>query len=202
MKYRIRQAHDFYRKFIYNEELQALLREHHLHVAGSVPSVLWELFGAILTGDDGKPGYGSDLEHHEVKSAQGRGSFEYQYHLHGGRQKLIEDSAVDHLFISYSPDYRDLGVRVMKGAELKERFDGWMPGLIANYEGESPKQRYRRSVPFGVVSKTGELILQVRGGELVAVERSAAKEASSGNASRSTPRPARTQRPRSRKALG
>lgn len=202
MKYKIRQAYDFYRRFIYNEELQVLLREHHIHVAGSVPSGHWELFGAILTGDDGKVGYGSDLEHHEVKSAQGRGGFEYQYHLHGGKRKLLDDMVVDHLFISYSPDYRDIDVRVMKGVALKKRFDGWMPGLIANYDGPNPKQRYRRSVSFGVVAKNGDLILQVRQGELVAVKRSAAKGVNSGNGSQSTPPPARTPHPRNRRALG
>lgn len=169
MKYYLTQAYDFYKKFIYNEELQALLREHHRHVAGSVPAIYWELFGAILTGDKGKDGYGSDLEHHEIKSSVQGASFEYQYHLHGGKQKLIEDANVDHVFISYSPDYKDIDVRLVKGSVLKEKFDSWMSGLIANYEGEARKQRYRKNIPYGTVTKTGKLIMQVRQGELVAL---------------------------------
>lgn len=165
-KYEINAAYDFYRKFIYNEELQSLLREHNRHVAGSVPPIYWELFGAILTGDKGKVGYGSDLEHHEVKSSIDGASFEYQYHLHGGKQKLLEDSQVDHVFISYSPDYKDIDVRLVKGEKLKEKFDGWMPGLVSNYNGKNRKQRYRKSISFGIVKAKGDIILQVRDGAL------------------------------------
>ncbi len=148
-----------------------MLRKHHKHVAGSVPSIYWELFGAILTGDKGKEGYGSDLEHHEVKSSVQGASFEYQYHLNAGKQKLLEDINVDHVFVSYSPDYKDIDVRLVKGSALKERFDSWMPGLIANYEGETRRQRYRKNIPYGVVARSGELMMQVRQGELVAVGR-------------------------------
>jgi hypothetical protein len=171
VKYHVQQAHDFYRKFIYNEELQTLLQKHHKHVAGSVPSIYWELFGAILTGDKGKEGYGSDLEHHEIKSSVQGASFEYQYHLHGGRQKLLDDTKVDHVFVSYSPDYKDIDVRLVKGSVLKERFDSWMPGLVTNYEGEARRQRYRKNIPYGLVVRSGELMMQVRQGELVAVGR-------------------------------
>jgi hypothetical protein len=143
------------------------LREHHKHIAGSVPSIYWELFGAILTGDKGKEGYGSDLEHHEVKSSVDRASFEYQYHLHGGKQKLVDDEKVDHVFISYSPDYKDIDVRVVKGSALKDRFKSWMPGLVANYEGDARRQRYRKSISYGTVVKNGAVVMQVRQGELV-----------------------------------
>ena len=170
MAFYVSKAYDFYKKFIYNEELQGLLRKHQRHVAGSVPPIYWELFGAILTGDKGKDGYGSDLEHHEVKSSVGSNSFEYQYHLHGGKQKLIEDANVDHVFISYSPDYKDIDVRLVKGAALKEKFESWMPGLVKNYNGKNRRQRYRKSISFGTVSKLGKVILRVRDGESVATE--------------------------------
>lgn len=164
--YHIKDAYDFYRKFIHNEELQTLLKKHKRHVAGSVPSIYWELFGAILTGDKGKDGYGSDLEHYEIKSSVEGASFEYQYHLHGGKQKLIEDTQVDHIFFSYSPDYKDVDVRLVKGDELRPKFDSWMPGLVKNYNGKNRKQRYRKSISFGMVKAKGKLILQVRGGVL------------------------------------
>ena len=167
MAYQLSKAFNFYKKFIYNEELQTLLHKHKRHIAGSVPSVYWELFGAILTGDKGKDGYGSDLEHHEVKSAGNDGSFEYQYHFHTGQKKLVEDANVDHVFVSYSSDYKDIDVRLVKGVDLKIKFESWMPGLKKNYKGKTRKQRYRKSISLGTVKRLGKTIVKVRQGELV-----------------------------------
>lgn len=166
-KYHIVEAFDFYRHHILNLELQALLTAHNLTVAGVVPSRLWELFGSILTGDRAKGGYGSDLEHYEIKSSIDGGSFEYQYHLNGGKQKLLDDMVVDHLFISYSADYSTIEVRFIEGVKLKPIFKSWMPGLVKNYSGKNRKQRYRKSVAYGVVKKEGRLILRIEGGKLV-----------------------------------
>ncbi|MEK7133790.1 MAG: hypothetical protein AAB804_01830 [Patescibacteria group bacterium] len=165
-KYNSKDAYNFYKKFIYNEEKQSLFKQHNLPIAGSIPSIDWELFGAILTGDDHKTRYGSDLEHHEIKSSVGVSSFEYQYHLHGGIQKLADDMKVDHIFISYSPDYKNIEVRMIEGAALKEKFESWLPGLKANYEGANRKQRYRRSIAYGIVKRIGKTIMKVEGGEL------------------------------------
>lgn len=170
VKYRIKEAAAFYKKFIYNEEHQALFKKHNLHIAGSVPSIDWELFGAILTDDKGKAGYGSDLEHYEIKSSVDGASFEYQYHLHGGMTKLKEDMEVTHIFVSYSPDYKNLEVRVVEGAQLKDVFSSWLPGLRANYEGENRKQRYRKSISYGRVCREGKMILKVQNGALVKVK--------------------------------
>jgi hypothetical protein len=167
MKYAILQAFNFYKKFIYNEEKLALLRLHNLPIAGSVPPVEWELFGAIMTRDVHKNRYGSDLEGHEIKSSIATGSFEYQYHLRGGRQKLNDDMVVDHVFISYSPDYKDIEVRLMKGAQLKEKFKSWLPALKKNYKGPNRRQRFRRSIARGLVKKNGRLIMKIEKGELV-----------------------------------
>lgn len=167
IRYNLKEAHEFYSKFIYNEELQAILAKHNFHAAGSVPSKLWEVFAAILTGDDGKGGYGADLKHHEVKSAKNGGSFEYQYHLKAGKVKLEEDMTVNHIFISYSPDYKNVDVRMVEGSKLKEKFEEWRPGLIKNYDGPDPKQRYRKSVANGFVKKNGVLILKTQDGNLV-----------------------------------
>lgn len=167
IKYHLREAYDFYRKYIYNEEHQALLKGHGFHVAGSVASVNWEVFASILTGDQGKEGYGSDLLKHEVKSSIDGSSFEYQYHLNAGKVKLHEDMEVNHIFISYSPDYKNIEVRLLEGHKLKETFEKWMPGLIENYEGPTPKQRYRKSVSYGFVKNNGVLILKTQDGNLV-----------------------------------
>lgn len=143
------------------------MREHKFSITGSIPSIDWELFGSILTGDSGKAGYGSDLGSYEVKSAKDRSSFEYQYYLHGGLTKLKEDMFVDHIFISYSPDYADVTVRLVQGAVLAPLFQRWEPALIINYSGDSPKQRFRRSIPYGEVSKLGIIIMRIQASELV-----------------------------------
>ncbi len=167
IKYNLKEAYDFYRKFIYNQEHQVVLENHGFHVAGSVASVNWEVFASILTGDKGKEGYGSDLTHHEVKSSVDGGSFEYQYHLNAGKVKLHEDMEVNHIFISYSKDYKNIEVRLLEGGKLKDTFEKWMPGLIENYEGSTPKQRYRKSVSYGFVKTNGVLILKTESGNLV-----------------------------------
>lgn len=167
IKYHLKEAFDFYRKFIYNEEHQTTLNEHGFSVAGSVASVNWEVFASILTGDKGKSGYGSDLTHHEVKSSVDGNSFEYQYHLNAGKVKLHDDMEVNHIFVSYSADYKNIEVRLLEGSKLKATFESWMPGLIENYEGKSPKQRYRKSVSYGFVKSNGVLILKTENGNLV-----------------------------------
>lgn len=167
IKYHLNDAYEFYRKFIYNEEHQRVITERGFHVAGSVASVNWEVFASLLTGDKGKEGYGADLTNHEVKSSVDGNSFEYQYHLNAGKVKLHDDIEVNHIFISYSADYKDIEVRLLEGAKLKATFESWMPGLVENYEGETPKQRYRKSISYGFVKNNGVLILKTQDGNLV-----------------------------------
>ena len=140
---------------------------HQLPVAGSVPSIDWELFGSILTGSKGTPGYGADLENYEVKSATEGNSFEYQYHLHGGISKLDEDMKVDHIFISYSKDYKHVTVRLVKGEDLATEFESWRAGLLENYSGAAPRQRYRKSIAFGLIKELGQIVVQIENGVLV-----------------------------------
>lgn len=70
-------AYNYYDKHINRQERFKLLEEYNLSIAGSIPNIDWELFGAILTGDKGRRGYGADLSLHEIKSAVLRNSFEY-----------------------------------------------------------------------------------------------------------------------------
>jgi hypothetical protein len=163
----LKEAYDFYNKYIYNAEHQNLLIEHGFSTAGSIAPVNWEVFASILTGDDGKEGYGSDLNNFEVKSAVSKGSFEYQYHLNGGKTKLKDDMVVNHVFISYSRDYGDIEVRLVEGGVLKSIFESWAPGLIANYDGPNRKQRYRKSIPFGFVAANGVIVLKTSNGKFV-----------------------------------
>ena len=165
--YNLKAAHEFYRKFIYNTEHQAALTKLGFHVAGSIAPKNWEAYGALLTGDKVKVGYGADLQHHEVKSAKVGSSFEYQYHFNGGRAKLLDDMVVNHIFVSYSEDYKDIDVRLITGETLKPKFEAWLPGLIKNYEGPNRKLRYRKQIAYGFVKKNGLLILSTKDGNLV-----------------------------------
>ncbi|WP_309716871.1 hypothetical protein [Armatimonas sp.] len=119
----------------------------------------WEVFGAILTGDQKRVGYGSDLTQLEVKSAVAGNSFEYQYHKEHGEEKLNEDPQIDHLFISYSKDYTSLVVRYVEAARLAPVFESWRQGYQERYA--SGGQRFRKSISFGFVVEHSEVILRV-----------------------------------------
>lgn len=162
-------AYELYVRHIYDEEKIGLLTEHNLKIAGSVPSVLWELFGALLTERSGSGLTGADLVGWEVKSAKIGGSFEYQYHLNTGEIKLKEDCEVNHLFCTYSETYKDVVVRVMRGVDLAEKyFKVWEPDYLRNYDVSVPnrqrRQRFRKNIPFGYVEANGELVLKIDNG--------------------------------------
>ncbi|MGY0617128.1 hypothetical protein [Vibrio parahaemolyticus] len=170
--YGIDAAYAFYRKHIHKVELINLLEEHNLKVPGLVPSVLWELFAAILTGQKGTGNTGADLQGWEVKSATMDSSFEYQYHLNTGLEKLEEDCTVNHLFCSYSKDYSRVSVMVMKGEDLAEsHFHQWKDGYDKNYDrnvdSSNRRQRYRKSISYGHVRNNGEPILTIEDGQLI-----------------------------------
>lgn len=163
----LEEAFAYYDKHINRTERFDLLEAYHLPVPGSVPPIDWELFGAIMTGSKGTPGYGADLENYEVKSAIEGNSFEYQYHLHGGLTKLEEDIVVQHIFISYSRDYLNVTVRIVPGQVLAAIFEAWRPKLLENYTGENPRQRFRRSISFGTVKKEGVVVMEIKHGQRV-----------------------------------
>jgi len=165
-------AYKFYARHIHDKEKMELLKKHNLKIAGSVPSILWELFGAILTERTGAGATGADLQGWEVKSAKKGGAYEYQYHLNTGTSKLREDCLVSHLFCTYSKTYKDVVVRAMTGQNLAEKyFKAWMPEYSKNYDISVPpehrRQRYRKSIPLGHVEKNGILILKIQEGTLI-----------------------------------
>lgn len=174
-KLHYRAAFDFYEAHINRVEFFRLLQQHNLKTSGSVPPIAWELFGSILTGRKGKSGYGADLEGVEIKSAIEGSSFEYQYHLNTGLDKLEEDKLVDHFFCSYSSDYRSFRVYFAKGKALAAYFSKWIPEYIKNYKktgdattaSSDRRQRFRRSIPFGWISKNGVLVMEVAEGKLI-----------------------------------
>jgi len=169
-------AFNFYQKHINRSEFFELLRKHNLKTSGSVPSIAWELFGSILTGKKGTSGYGADLEGVEIKSAAEGGSFEYQYHLKTGLDKLREDQIVDHFFCSYAPDYQSFQVYHVSGKILTPIFCKWIPEYLQNYniaegagflKASARRQRFRRSVAKGFVVRNGNLVMEVNAGKLI-----------------------------------
>ena len=167
----IDEAFQFYQKHILDIEKINLLKAYNLKVTGSVPSVLWELFGAILTGRSRIGNTGADLSGWEIKSAKLGASYEYQYHLNTGARKLHEDTQVNHLFCAYSETYTDVIVKAMKGMDLVRYFDQWKPDYQQNYDMSVPsvqrRQRFRRCIPAGFIKTQGILVLEIRSGTLV-----------------------------------
>jgi hypothetical protein len=171
-----RAAFEFYQTHINRTEFFELLKERNLKTSGSVPSIAWELFGSILTGKMGSSGYGADLDGVEIKSAIAGSSFEYQYHLNTGLEKLKEDQDVVHFFFSYASDYQSFQVFTVAGKALVPFFSKWIPEYLKNYNklggGSSTdsgqrRQRFRRSIPFGWVVQNARLVMQVKDGKLV-----------------------------------
>lgn len=139
-----------------------LYRDRGIHARVAM-SEDWEVFASILVRDTGtSTAAGLDLEGFEVKSAKDTGSFEYQYHRNSWKEKLDADRTAGHIFISHRNELRHVDVRYCEGDRLSEFFDIW--------EGENPytrpnEQRFRRSVPYGWVKETAELILRIEDGE-------------------------------------
>ena len=164
----IQEAYAFYKKFIldYANDKTDIYERYGFNLQGSVGSKDWEVFAAILLGDKAKPGDGADLMNHEVKSALLGNSFEYQYHKNRGLEKLEEDKAVDHVFVARSSTYADVSVWFLERNHLIPIFDNWLPELSQNYLGGT-RQHFRRSISYTFVTTHGELLLEIRDGQLV-----------------------------------
>lgn len=161
-------AYNFYERFIlnYTRDKSEVYTRYGFTIQNSIGSKDWEVFAAILLRDRAKRGDGSDLVNHEVKSASGKGSFEYQYHRNRGLAKLQGDRRVDHVFISRSPDYKDVEVWWVNRNQMQSIFDTWQPELEANYA-STARQRFRRSVTYGFVKTHGICIFHIAQGQLV-----------------------------------
>ncbi|MGH9933040.1 MAG: hypothetical protein ACREA9_27980 [Pyrinomonadaceae bacterium] len=155
----------FFHAYMYGP-LQGKLR---LYGARAIPtgsvamSSDWEVFASILVNDMGrKLGPGIDLTNYEVKSAKRGGSYEYQYHKNGGREKLAKDMEVGHLFFDHSDNLREVDLRYAHGSAMKPFFEKW----LLEYPDPYP-QRYRKNIPHGWVKTNGELLMTIKDGEVV-----------------------------------
>ncbi len=163
----VQEAYAFYKIYIldYSRDKAEIYERYGFSLQGSIGSKDWEVFAAILLNDRARQGDGADLMNYEVKSAVIGGSFEYQYHRNHGLEKLTNDSAIDHVFITRDESYGNIEVWLIERSQMKSIFDKWLPELLENYE-TAARQRFRRSVTFGFVKTHGTRLLAIKNGEL------------------------------------
>jgi hypothetical protein len=163
----IQEAYSFYKKYIleYSQNKSEIYEQYGFSLQGSIGSKDWEVFAAILLNDRARRGDGADLVNYEVKSAVTGGSFEYQYHRNRGLNKLTDDRAVDHIFVTRSENYTNVEVWLIERTQMISTFDRWLPELLQNYE-TAQRQRFRRSVTYGFVKSQGIRLLEISDGAL------------------------------------
>lgn len=156
----------FFHAYMYGP-LQGKLRLYkarNVRSTGAAMSSDWEVFASMLVRDLGKKlAAGVDLSNHEVKSAFEGGSYEYQYHKVNGKEKLVNDMKVGHLFFDHSDNLRKVNLRYAHGSELKQEFfQKWLD----EYPDPYIRLRHRKSIPFGWVKKNGSLLMTITDGEV------------------------------------
>lgn len=154
----------FFHAYMYGP-LQGKLRLYaarSVHSPGAAASSDWEVFASILVDDAGKKlAAGVDLSGHEVKSAANGGSYEYQYHKNTGKNKLVDDMKVGHLFFDHRNNLRNVDLRYVHGSQMKHFFEKWLEEFPDPYP-----QRYRRGIPFKWVKENGKLLMTLTDGEV------------------------------------
>jgi hypothetical protein len=154
----------FFHAYMYGP-LQGKLRLYaarDVRPGGVAMSSDWEVFASILVRDLGtKLGAGIDLSGYEVKSAEGTGNYEYQYHKLTGRAKLKKDVSVGHLFFEHSNNLRNVNLRYAHGSQMKHFFSQWLREFPEPYQ-----QRYRKTIPFKWARDNGVLLMTLTNGEV------------------------------------
>lgn len=145
-----------------------------------VHPINWEILAAELL-DDHKASstYGADLRKAEVKSRLLLGGFEYQFHRVTGLEKNYHDAHIAHVLISYSNDYRDFDVRFLRPDQVHNEVLAWRERVNAAYgprTSDQPKRRgnvvrCRPGFSFGFVNRNALLLMSVRDGQLVHVDK-------------------------------
>ena len=126
----------------------------------------WEVFGAILVGDTKKHGTGIDLTKHEIKSALEECEFSYQYHRNTGLDKLKQDMAADHIFITYKEGYESITVRRLSSEMVAPLIEPWRESIVEAYYHENKRQRCRHHLRYTDVVQLGTVIMCIEGGQL------------------------------------
>ena len=122
----------------------------------------WEVFAAILVRTTGtESNAGIDLAGYEVKSAQDRGGFEYQYHRRSWQKKFEEDRLADHIYIAHRDNLAFVEVWHCEGSDIATFLDRWLKDKPYSKDTE---QRFRRSIPYRWVSEHATLLLRIEDG--------------------------------------
>ena len=158
----IKYAFEYYVEFILNKKRFNLLNKYNFNINGSVHSIDWEIFCAILF--DSEKDKLSDLKHYEIKSACKGNSFEYQYHKNKGIDKLINDNKVNHIYITYDNNYKNIDVYILNFNIMKHIIKKWRCKFTKNYK--IGKQRYRKSISYKFMKSNSTCILKIRDGKL------------------------------------
>ena len=175
------QAYDFYRYHLYREDTFKLLKKKGFRINGTISPAYWELFGSILTRDKSSEGHGADLCNFEIKtSCDTNHAFEYQYHRNGGVSKLREEMSIEHVFITYGNEYRDVTVQVLEGYKITDVLYGWLPKIEEKYnignnvpllnnrvKQREDSQRCRMGLPRKIVDERGVTVMAIREAKLV-----------------------------------
>jgi hypothetical protein len=153
-------AYTWYRKLLkeYQEKKQIyFLRGFKTPV---IQSRDWEVFGSLLLNDKANKGLGSDLQNHEIKSAQVGNSFEYQYARISGMKKWHHESSIDHLLISYEKDYMDITARLLPAHMANAIMKEWFLKIEEAYYQGKPRQRCRLAIPYDYVVDYGAVVFR------------------------------------------
>ena len=159
----INYAFNYYVNFILNKKRFDALQQYNFKINGSIHSIDWEIFCAILF--KSKKDKVSDLTHYEIKSALKGNSFEYQYHKNSGIEKLTHDKKINHVYVVYANDYKDIDVYILNFNIMKHVIKKWKCSFKNNYK--IGKQRYRKSITYNFMKSHSTCILKIRDGKLV-----------------------------------
>jgi hypothetical protein len=153
----------FYKKYIlFDSEEKTIFDILKLPTEGIVHPRYWEAFGAILVNDKGNGLHtGTDLNRHEVKSSNSH-KYEYQYGVDSGEKKHQQDMSVDHIWITYSNNYKNVEVWVVKAEDVAPLMREWGESIKEN--GVTKKKREIRK-QIGTGDDIGELVMWIVNGE-------------------------------------
>ncbi|MXV80937.1 MAG: hypothetical protein F4X58_02175 [Chloroflexi bacterium] len=122
----------------------------------------WEVFAAILVRTTGtESNSGIDLAGYEVKSAQDRGGFEYQYHRRSWQKKFENDREADHVYIAHRDNLAFVEVWHCEGSDIASFLDAWLKDQPYSTASE---QRFRRSISYRWVTEHTTLLLRIEDG--------------------------------------
>ena len=163
MKYNTTEAFDYYQRFIINEDKFKIFKDYNISVPGSVSNFDWECFAAIIINSKGRIRWGgADLVDAEVKSAVIKNGFCYHYYRDSGERRIEDDKQIKHVFISYSPDYTNVIVRIANGKQLAHIFESWKEKMIESYAKlQKGDIQFRKNISYKQNLEYGKLIMKI-----------------------------------------